>query len=92
MKINFTIEVIKVNIKRAYLEDIEIVKHIVHGTIKEVYPHYYPSGIVNFFLNHHCDNNIQKAIETENVLLLNDVLCFHNMEKLLKERKNNRNL
>ena len=71
MKINFAIEVIKVNIKRANLEDIQIVKHIVHTTIKEVYPHYYPSGVVNFFLNHHSENNIQKAIETEIVLLLN---------------------
>lgn len=59
------------NIKRAGLEDLEVVKYIVHATIKEVYPHYYPSGVVNFFLNHHSENNIQKAIETEIVLLLN---------------------
>lgn len=71
MKIRFTIGVIKVNIKRADLEELEVVKHIVHTTIKEIYPHYYPRGVVKFFLNHHSENNIQKAIETEIVLLLN---------------------
>jgi GNAT superfamily N-acetyltransferase len=60
-----------VNIKRAGLGDLEVVKYIVHATIKEVYPHYYPRGVVSFFLNHHSENNIQKAIETEIVLLLN---------------------
>ncbi|SHH82443.1 GNAT family N-acetyltransferase [Clostridium intestinale] len=59
------------NIKRADLEELEVVKHIVHTTIKEIYPHYYPRGVVKFFLNHHSENNIQKAIETEIVLLLN---------------------
>ena len=59
------------NINKANSGDLEIVKNIVHSTIKTVYPHYYPNGVVGFFLNYHSDGNLQKAIETEAVLLLN---------------------
>lgn len=58
------------NIIKATSADFSEVKNIVHTTIKTIYPHYYPKGVVDFFLNHHSDANIQKAIETETVLLL----------------------
>lgn len=29
--------------------DLNVIKYISHTTIKEVYPHYYPSGAVTFF-------------------------------------------
>jgi GNAT superfamily N-acetyltransferase len=54
----------------ATLADFDTVKDIVHTTIKTIYPHYYPIGVVEFFLNHHSDDNIRKGIETETVLLL----------------------
>jgi len=55
---------------KATLSDSKQVKNIVHNTIKAIYPHYYPKGVVKFFLDHHSDENIQKGIETETVLLL----------------------
>ena len=60
----------KVNFIKATLADFNQVKNIVHTTIKTIYPHYYPIGVVEFFLDHHSNENIQKAIETEIVLLL----------------------
>ncbi len=42
--------------------DLNVIKYISHTTIKEVYPHYYPSGAVTFFLNHHSDTNIKNDI------------------------------
>lgn len=55
---------------KATLEDFDIVKNIVHSTIKTIYPHYYPMGVIEFFLKHHSDLNIRKGIETETVLLM----------------------
>ena len=55
---------------KATLADCNIVKDIVHTTIKTIYPHYYPKGVVEFFLDHHSYDNIRKEIETETVLLL----------------------
>jgi len=55
---------------KATLADFNQVKNIVHTTIKTIYPHYYPIGVVEFFLDHHSDDNIRKGIETEMVLLL----------------------
>ena len=55
---------------KATLADFDTVKNIVHTTIKTIYPHYYPIGVVEFFLNHHSDDNIRKGIETETVLLI----------------------
>ena len=47
----------------------ETVKTIVHTTIKEIYPHYYPAGAVKFFLSHHSDENIKAAILAGQVYL-----------------------
>ncbi|HML45865.1 MAG TPA: GNAT family N-acetyltransferase [Clostridia bacterium] len=48
----------------------DIVRTIVRGTIEAVYPDYYPSGAVDFFLRHHSDEAIQMAIRTGCVYLL----------------------
>lgn len=49
-------------IKQALSSDFETIKSITHQTIKSVYPHYYPSGAVDFFLSHHSDEAVQKDI------------------------------
>lgn len=48
----------------------QIVRHIVRSTIKTVYPNYYPSGAVDFFLHHHSDEAICEAIQKGTVYLL----------------------
>ena len=47
---------------KAAIDDFETVKLITHETIKEIYPHYYPKGAVEFFLKHHCDEAIMGDI------------------------------
>lgn len=42
--------------------DLEKVKDITHRTISEVYPHFYPGGVVDFFLELHNAENIMKDI------------------------------
>jgi GNAT superfamily N-acetyltransferase len=59
-------------IRKAYEKDFETVKSITHTTIKAVYPHYYPTGAVDFFLKHHSDENIRRDIEIGSVYLLSD--------------------
>ena len=59
-------------IRKAKITELELVKEISHRTIKAVYPHYYPFGAVEFFLAHHSDEHIRKDIEDENVFLLTD--------------------
>lgn len=50
--------------------DFERVKYITVQTINGVYPHYYPSGAVDYFLSHHSDRNIKADIENGDVYLL----------------------
>lgn len=57
-------------IVRATQEQIELVKEITHKTITEVYPHYYPNGVVAFFQSHHKTENIKKDIDAGIVYLL----------------------
>ncbi|MCR4795150.1 MULTISPECIES: GNAT family N-acetyltransferase [Ruminococcus] len=59
-------------IKKAESSDLEAVRDIAHSAIKAVYPHYYPAGAVEFFLEHHCDGNIIRDIEKDRVFLLKD--------------------
>lgn len=59
------------SIRQAVSSDLDIVKHISEVTISEIYPHYYPKGAVDFFLEHHSEDNILKDIETNCVFL-----CF----------------
>lgn len=57
-------------IHKASEKDIETVKSITHDTIKAVYPHYYPKGAVDFFLKHHCRENIIRDIKSGIVYLI----------------------
>lgn len=57
------------NIKPAKTEDFETVKNITVQTINDIYPHYYPKGAVEFFLEHHNDKNIKNDIEHNNVFI-----------------------
>lgn len=47
----------------------EQVASIVKKTIQAVYPRYYPSGAVQFFLDLHCDGRIEKAMDAEEIYL-----------------------
>lgn len=59
---------------KASVSDMETVKHITLQTIKSIYPHYYPCGAVDFFINHHSDKNICNDIENDSVYLYyNDI-------------------
>ena len=42
---------------------------IVEKTIRAVYPHYYPSGAVQFFLNLHNEDGIRRAAGREEIYL-----------------------
>lgn len=55
-------------IKQANLEQLELVKFITQKTIKEIYPHYYPKGAVEFFLSHHDEGHIREDIESGQVI------------------------
>lgn len=54
----------------AVKSDLFVIKEIVRKTIEEIYPHYYPKGAVEFFLRHHCEDNILADIESGIVYLL----------------------
>ena len=56
-------------IKQAYKDDLQVVKYITVETINQIYPHYYPKGAVEFFLEHHNDKNILNDIEVGKVFL-----------------------
>ena len=59
-------------ITKAKKEQITIVQSIVYETINAIYHKYYPKDVVNFFLNHHSEENILQDIEKNNVYLLSD--------------------
>lgn len=50
------------SIKQAYKDDLQVVKYITIETINQIYPHYYPKGAVEFFIEHHNDTNIANDI------------------------------
>lgn len=60
------------SLKRASLSDLNTVKIISAKTISEVYPHYYPKGAVEFFLEHHNEHNIADDIKGGCVFLCSD--------------------
>jgi GNAT superfamily N-acetyltransferase len=49
--------------------DLETVRRIVETTIKQIYPLYYPGGVVQFFLDHHAPDRILADIEAGCVYL-----------------------
>lgn len=66
------------SIKRAVISDLNIVKSISEITISEVYPHYYPKGAVEFFLQHHSTFNIANDIKQNRVFL-----CFDTKQNVV---------
>lgn len=53
-------------------EHFNTTKWIVKKTIETIYPNYYPKGVVDFFLCHHSDDAIKKAIINGSVYLIQD--------------------
>jgi len=60
------------SIRQAVLTDLNTVKNISELTISEIYPHYYPKGAVDFFLEHHSEKNILDDIKKNRVFLCLD--------------------
>ena len=56
----------------ANASDLGDVRSITRTTIGEIYPHYYPPGAVEFFLEHHNDKNIAADISDGIVFLCRD--------------------
>lgn len=57
-------------IKKAGPADLAVVGDITHKTISAVYPHYYPPGVVEFFLYWHRDECILPDLSAGEVYLL----------------------
>lgn len=57
-------------IRLAKVIDLENVLHITRDTISDIYLHYYPNGVVDFFLKHHSRENILSDIESGIVWVL----------------------
>lgn len=60
------------SIKQAQISDLHEVQSITQTTISEIYPHYYPKGAVEFFLQHHSEENISNDIQENRVYLCLD--------------------
>ena len=61
------------NILNAREAHINIVKNITYQTIKIIYPQYYTSGVIHFFINYHKEENIITDIKLRRVfLIIND--------------------
>jgi GNAT superfamily N-acetyltransferase len=59
-------------LRNASIEDYEVIVDIVHSTVLSVYPYYYLPEAVNFFLQHHCEENIKKDILENRVYVIID--------------------
>ncbi len=57
------------NIQLTTVSNLHTVKEITHETILRIYPHYYPSGAVDFFLHHHSIENITDDIKSGQVYI-----------------------
>lgn len=60
------------SIRKAAPADLETIKRISAETISGVYPHYYPKGAVEFFLEHHNESRIAEDIARGRVFLCDD--------------------
>lgn len=56
-------------IELKYADNSKQVADIVRKTIQHMYPKYYPTGAVQFFLNLHCEEHIKKAMTEEQIYL-----------------------
>ena len=74
------------SIELAQKSDFYVVKEITHTTINEIYPHYYPTGAVDFFISHHNDENVENDILNECVFLCYD--AGHNAVGTVTVKKN----
>jgi citrate lyase synthetase len=45
---------------------------IIHKTIEEIYPKYYPRNAVDFFHNHHSKENMEKQLLNEFTMVVLD--------------------
>ena len=54
----------------AKYKDISAINHVVHSTINKVYPAYYSAGIIEFFLNIHAIENIEKDVISGSTYLM----------------------
>lgn len=66
------------SVVRACTTDVHRVKQLTEETIRAVYPRYYPSGAVQFFLDHHGEESI--AADVENGLVY---LCLDDDRKVV---------
>ena len=64
-------------VRKAALSDFEAIKQTVRETIIAIYPRYYPAGAVEFFHNHHSDENITLDISAGQVYTVDhdSVIC-----------------
>lgn len=53
-------------------EHIETVRYITHTTIKQIYPRYYPKGVVEFFLECNNLNNIKNSVSQRHVYIIEE--------------------
>ncbi|MDE5861416.1 MAG: GNAT family N-acetyltransferase [Ruminococcus sp.] len=58
--------------RKAEQEDLQVITDIVHRTIKNIYPKYYPQGAVEFFLEYHNENAVSQDIADNNVYIIED--------------------
>lgn len=58
------------NIRKAIKIDLDIVRNITYETIQTIYPHYYPKGAVDFFIQHHNHENITSDIDSGKVFIM----------------------
>lgn len=59
-------------IRKAMPAELSAVGEITRHTIAQVYPHYYPAGVVKFFLDYHENTHILPDIQAGEVYLLFD--------------------
>ena len=57
-------------IRLAELDDLIILVEIVHQTIKQIFPRYYPMGAVDSFLDYHSESTILDDIKSQNIYVL----------------------
>jgi GNAT superfamily N-acetyltransferase len=57
-------------IQKALPEHIDIVRGIVRETIEAVFPHYFPRGAVDYFLEHHNESAIRADIDAGHVFII----------------------